>query len=95
MHNIEIPHKNKSLTLFHINTCSLHKHFDDLHHLLSCIKFFFHIIEINETRIKKQISLSNNLNLNNYSFEFTSVEISAGGTFFTLLIIYHINVVMT
>ena len=25
MHNIEIPHKNKSLSLFHINACSLNK----------------------------------------------------------------------
>ena len=23
MHNIEIPHKNKSVSLFHINACSL------------------------------------------------------------------------
>ena len=36
MHNIEIPHKNKSLSLVHINTCSLNKNFDDLQHLLSC-----------------------------------------------------------
>ena len=25
MHDIEIPHKNKSLSLFHINACSLNK----------------------------------------------------------------------
>ena len=30
MHNIKIPHKNKSLPLFHINACSLNKNFDDL-----------------------------------------------------------------
>ena len=30
MCNIEIPHKNKLLYLFHINTCSLSKNFDDL-----------------------------------------------------------------
>ena len=35
MHNIEIPHKNKSLSLFHINACSLNKNFDDLQHLLT------------------------------------------------------------
>ena len=35
---------------------------------------------ISETRITKQVSLSNNLNLNNYSFEFTPTETSAGGT---------------
>ena len=41
MHNIEIPHKNNSLSLFHINALSLKKFFDDLQHLLSCTKIFF------------------------------------------------------
>ena len=30
MHNIKIPHKNKSLSLFYINACPLNKNFDDL-----------------------------------------------------------------
>ena len=30
MGNTEIPHKYKSLSLFHINSCSLNKNFDDL-----------------------------------------------------------------
>ena len=68
--------KNKSLSLFHINACSLNKNFDDL----NCTKKSFDIIAITETRIPKQVSLSNNLNLNNYSFEFTPTETSAGGT---------------
>ena len=42
---------------------------------------------ISETRITKQVSLSNNLNLNNYSFEFTPNETSAGGTFLYILYI--------
>ena len=79
MHNIEIPHKSKSLSLFHINTCSLNKNFDDLQHLLSCTKAKFDIIVISETRITKQVSLSNSLYLNNYSFEFTPTETSADG----------------
>ena len=33
MHNIEIPHKNKSLPLFHINACSLINNFNGLQHL--------------------------------------------------------------
>ena len=53
MHNIEIPHKNKSLSLFHINPCSLNKNFDNLQHLLSCNKAKFDIIEISQTRITK------------------------------------------
>ena len=81
MGNIEIPHKSKSLSLFHINACSLNKNFDDLQHLLSCTKTKFDIIAISETRITRQVSLLNNLNLNNYSFEFTPTETSAGGTF--------------
>ena len=61
MHNIEIPHthKNKSLSLFHINACSLNKNFDDLQHLLNCTKNFFDIIAISETKITKQVSLIN------------------------------------
>ena len=80
MYNIEIPHKNESLSLFHINASSLNKNFDDLQHLLSCTRTNFNIIAISETRITKQVSLPNNLNLNNYSFEFTPSETSAGGT---------------
>ena len=78
MHNIQILHKNKSLSLFHINACSLNKKFDDLQHLLNCTNKSFDIIAISETRITKQVSLSNNLNLNKYSFEFTPTETSAG-----------------
>ena len=80
MHNLKIPHKNKSLSLFHINACSLNKNFDDLQHLLSSTKKVFDIIAVSETRITKQVSLVNNLNLNHYSFEFTPTETSAGGT---------------
>ena len=80
MHIIEIPHKNKSLSLFYINACSLNKNFDELQHLLSCTKTKFDIIVISTTRITKEVSLSNNLNLNNYSFEYTPIETSASGT---------------
>ena len=34
---------------------------------------------ISETRITKKVSLLNNFNLNNYSFEFTPTKTSAGG----------------
>ena len=76
MHNIQIPHKNKSLSLLCINVCSLNKNFDNLQHLLNCTKKSFDIIAITETRIIKQVSVSNNLNFNNYSFEFTPTEMS-------------------
>ena len=79
MYNIQIPYKNKSFSLFHINACSLNKNFDSLQHLLNCTKKSFDVIAISETGITKQVSLSNNLNLNNYSCEFTPTETSAGG----------------
>ena len=79
MGNIEIPHKNKLLSLFHINACSLNTNFGDLQYLLSSIKQS-DIIAISETRTTRQASLLNNLNLNNYSSEFIPTETSAGIT---------------
>ena len=46
MHNVGIPNKNKSLSLFLINAYSLNKNFDDLQHLLSCTKNNFGITGI-------------------------------------------------
>ena len=86
MYNIEIPHKNKSLSIFYINACSLNINayslfsFDNLQYLSSCTQKTFDIIAIGEIRITKQVSLLNNLNLNNYFFEFTPTETPAGGT---------------
>ena len=44
---------------------------------------------MSETRIPKQVSLLNNLNLNNCSFEFTPTETSAGRTL--LYIVNHLS----
>ena len=57
MHNIEILKKNKSLSLFLINGCSLNRNFDDLQQLLTCTKTKFDIITISETKITKQVTL--------------------------------------
>ena len=57
MHNIEILKKNKSLSLFLINACSLNRNFDDLQQLLTCTKTKFDIITISETKITKQVTL--------------------------------------
>ena len=46
----------------------------------NCTKNNFDITGITKTRITKQLSLLNNLNLNNYSYEFTSTETNVGGT---------------
>ena len=55
MQKTEIPHKNKLLSLFHINTCSLNK-INDLWHLLGSTKNI-DMMTISETRISKQVSL--------------------------------------
>ena len=56
MHNVAISSENKSLSLFHINACSLNKSFDDFQSLLSCTKTNFNITGVTETRITKQLS---------------------------------------
>ena len=42
--------------MFHINTCSLSKNFDDLEYLLKTTNMNFDIIAISETRITKNIN---------------------------------------
>ena len=51
IYNVEILHKNKSLSLFHINAFSLNRNFDDVQYLLSFTKKKFDIIAISETKI--------------------------------------------
>ena len=79
LQNLKINNSN-SLSLFHINACSLGRNFNDLHHLLSCTNKIFDIIAITETRIKENVSITNNLSIKNYSIEFTPTESSVGGT---------------
>ena len=92
MYNIEIPQKNKSLSLFHINACSLNKFLFDFQHLLSCIKKSFDITPISETRLTKSVSLLNNLN--RFLLNLLQLRLLRMVPFFTLLI-YHINFGMT
>ena len=91
---MKIPNEDKSLALFHINAYSLNKNCDDLEHLLSCTNENLDVSAIIETRITKNVSLTNNLTMNNFSFEFAPTESSAGGTII-LLITYHINLART
>ena len=77
---LKFPNEHKSLALFHINTCSLNKSFDDLDHLLKCTNKVFDIVAVTETRITKQTSLTTNINLTDYAIEFTPTESSAGAT---------------
>ena len=80
LQNLKITNNSNSLSLFYINACSLSKNFDDLQHLLSCTNKIFDIIAITETRIKENVSITNNLSIKNYCIKFTPTESSAGGT---------------
>ena len=78
----------KDLEYDHNNILSLKPSFNSLTVLPQRI--------VSEARITKQVSLSDNLNLNKYSFEFSPTETFLQVVpFFTLQIIYHINVLMT
>ena len=72
--------KPNSLSLFHINFCSLNKNFEDLEYLFKSTNKSFDIIAISESRILKDTNLSKNINIYNYSAEFTRTESQTGGT---------------
>ena len=57
LQNLKINNSN-SLSLFHINACSLSRNFDDLQHLLSCTIKIFDIIAIIETKIKENVPIT-------------------------------------
>ena len=76
---LKFPEKSKSLSLFHINACSLSKNFNDLERLLKCTNKAFDIVTVSETRITQKTSLTSNINLQNYYLQFTPTESNAGG----------------
>ena len=84
---MKIPKKKNSLSLFHINACSLSKIFDDLEYLLKTTNTNFNIIATSETRILKNTKIVKNNNIPNFSHKFTP-ESTAGGTL--LYIAYHL-----
>ena len=57
--------------------------------MLKCTNQVFDIVIVSETRIIKKASLTSNVNLKNYSFEFTPTEQSAGGAL--LYIVNHLS----
>ena len=69
-----------SVSLFHINSCSLNKNFEDLEYLLKATNKSFDAIAISISIILKDTNLSKNINIYNYSVEFTPTESHAGGT---------------
>ena len=77
---MKIPNKKNYLSLFHINTCSLSRNFEDLEYLLKTINTNFDIIAISETRILKNTNIVKNINIPNFSYEFTPTESTTEGT---------------
>ena len=77
LQKLKIPNKENSLSLFHINSYSLNKNFEELQNLLQSTNINFDVIAIAESRIPKNVSVTQNIVLNNYSFEHTPTESSA------------------
>ena len=78
--SLKVANKNKPLSMFHINVCSLNKIFNDLEYLLKCTNKKFNVVAVSETRITRNTSKLFNISLKNYSVESTSTELSAAGT---------------
>ena len=62
LQTLTFSEKNKSLFLFHMNSCSLSKKFDELQHLLKCTNKSSDIVAISETRIMEKTDLTSNIN---------------------------------
>ena len=58
LQQFKIPNKKKSLSLFHINSCSLNKNFEELQNLLQSTNITFDVIAITESRIRKNVSVT-------------------------------------
>ena len=77
-----------SLSLFHINSCSLNKYFEDLEYLLKATNKIFDVIAISESRILKDTNLSKNINTYNYSDELLQLNLIQVEHYFILTINY-------
>ena len=55
--SLKFPQKERPLSFFHINACSLKKSFDGLVYLVKCTNKTFDIIAVSETRISKKTSV--------------------------------------
>ena len=72
--------KKSSLSLFCVNTYFLSKNFEDLEYLRKTTNTYFDIIAISENRILKNTNIVKNINIPNFSYEFTPIGSTAGGT---------------
>ena len=71
---MKVPIKKSSLSLFHINTYSLSKHFEDLEYLLNTTNTNFDLIAISENMILKNTNIVKDINIPSFSYEFTPTE---------------------
>ena len=70
--------KPNSLSLFHLNSCSLNIYLKNKS-LFKATNKTFDVIAISESRILKDTNLSKNINIYNYSAEFTPTGSQEGG----------------
>ena len=73
------PFKTKSLSLFHLNICSLQTNLGNFHILRNELNWNLDIIAITESYIRENVSCPINIQLPNYSMEHTPTKASAGG----------------
>ena len=76
----KIKTEPNSLYLFHLNTCSLNKNFDDLEYLIKTTNQTFSVTAISESIIKSNVNITTNVNLLNYSIEYTPTQSHTEGT---------------
>ena len=61
LQQLKILNKEKSFPLFHINSCSLNKNFEELQKLLQSTNFQSDVIPITDTRLPKNVSVTQNI----------------------------------
>ena len=71
---------DKFFSVFHLNINSLQLHKPDLDILLDELKFEFDIIAISESKLKKGVNPTHNIEISNYNIEHTPTEAEKGGT---------------
>ena len=84
-YNVEKLCKSKfqsknNFSVFHMNIQSLQFHIEDLKVLLQTLNFDFDIIAITETKLKKDVEPTSDINLQNYEYIHTPTEADKGGT---------------
>ena len=81
---MKIPNKKSSPSLFHINTCSFSKSFEDLEYLLKTTNTSFGIITISEIRILKNTNIMKNINISNFLHELLQLNQQLEELYYTL-----------